>query len=88
MTMREILRTVLSWMPGYLAYEDSHIGSYWHLRKSAKGRTRGTMVYDFHYGLRVRIDDGDLVKELKTLVLINNLEDEVSVYLIEGKSHD
>jgi hypothetical protein len=82
-TMREILRTVLSWMPGYLAHEDANLGSYWHLKCSAKGRNRGTMVYDFNYGLRVRIDDPELVKELKTLVLINNLEDEVSIYLIE-----
>lgn len=85
MTMREILRIVLSWMPGYQALEVRNLSHYWHLRTTAKGRNRGTMVFDSNYGLRVHIDDADLVKELRTLVLINNMEGAVTICYINRR---
>lgn len=83
-TVKELIQTILDWMPEYLAYEDRNLTSYWHLSQGQ--RQRGTMVYDYKYGLRVRINDPELVKELKTRVLIHNLEDEVSIYLIERRN--
>lgn len=78
--VRELVQTMLDWMPGYQALEDRNLSHCWHLRTSAKGRSRGTMVFDHQYGLRVRIDDADLVKELRTLVLINNMEGAVTIH--------
>lgn len=83
--VKELMQQMLDWMPGYYALEDKNLMHYWHLRNSAKGRNRGTMVFDHHYGLRVRIVDADLVKELKTLVLINNMEGVVSIKHIEWR---
>lgn len=80
--VKELVQTITSWMPDYFILEDRNLSNYWYLRTSAKGRNRGTMVFHRNYGLRVRIDDPVLVKELKTLVLINNMEGVVSVFYI------
>ncbi|AZU99679.1 hypothetical protein SBP1_gp087 [Vibrio virus vB_VspP_SBP1] len=83
--VRELMQTMLDWMPGYYAIEDKNLMHYWHLRTSAKGRSRGTIVFDHQYGLRVRLDDADLVKELRTKVLINNMEGAVTIYYINPR---
>lgn len=83
--VNELVQTILAWMPSYLATEDRNLVHYWYLRTSAKGRSRGTIVFDHQYGLRVRIDDADLVKELRTLVLINNMESVVTIYYINPR---
>jgi len=82
-------KVILPWMPGYQAIQDSQLGAVWHLRKSDKGRAVGGMTYDYDYGLRIRLEDPELTKELKALILINNLEDTVSVYCNQPRAlHD
>ena len=74
-----IHKVLIPWMPEYQAYADSNFYGVWQIRDSVTGPTCGTIVCDMNNGLRVRMDGIELVKKLKTLVLIHNLENEIQI---------
>lgn len=76
---------ILPWLPEYHVVQDRDLTGIWHIRTSAKGRHCGTIVYNYTRGLIIKLDDPDLTAEMRTRVLISNLEGEIFVEYMDRR---
>ena len=81
MTIHELVyKFIVPWLPKELQVtRKDNTSDTWFINRPSSTQHCGRIMYHYMNGLKVVLDDEQLVKELQTRVLIHNLSDDIQV---------